>query len=119
MFPGYLFANFELMEMHRQVQYAHGVSSVVRFGDQYPTVVEGVIERLRNHVGTDEVKELNYELGYGDQVQIIEGCFFGLEAVVSHILPGKERIKILMDFLGRQIEAKVKRSSVLRQTASP
>src|SRR5215467_15412648 len=35
MFPGYLFARFELLEMHRQVQYAHGVSGIVRFADQY------------------------------------------------------------------------------------
>src|SRR6202008_1357728 len=32
MFPGYLFALFELAEMHRQVRYAHGVSGIVQFG---------------------------------------------------------------------------------------
>src|ERR1700736_2594285 len=38
MFPGYLFARFELTEMHRHVCYAHGVSGIVRFADRYPTI---------------------------------------------------------------------------------
>src|SRR5580658_9275398 len=35
MFPGYLFARFELAEMHRQVRYTHGVRGIVRFADRY------------------------------------------------------------------------------------
>src|SRR5262249_43854978 len=38
MFPGYLFARFELAEMHRKVTYAHGVSGIVRFADRYPAI---------------------------------------------------------------------------------
>jgi transcriptional antiterminator RfaH len=40
MFPGYLFASFELTEMHRQVRYARGVSAIVRFADRYPAIEE-------------------------------------------------------------------------------
>ena len=87
MFPGYLFAHFELLEMHRQVRYAHGVSGIVRFADRYPT--------------------------------IDEGAFAGLEAVVVQVLPAKERVKILLDFLGRKIEAEVEHANVLRQVAHP
>src|SRR5580704_14219005 len=38
MFPSYLFAHFELAEMHRQVRYAHGVTDIVQFGGRYPTI---------------------------------------------------------------------------------
>jgi transcriptional antiterminator RfaH len=119
MFPGYLFARFELSEMHRQVQYAHGVSGIVRFADRYPAIEEEALAQLRDHTGIAEVKELNYGLSQGDQVKIVQGVFAGLEAVVTQVLSAKERVKVLMDFLGRQMEAEVERSSVLRQAVHP
>jgi transcriptional antiterminator RfaH len=119
MFPGYLFARFELAEMHRQVRYAHAVSGIVRFGDRYPTIEEGALVQLRDHTGVTEIKELSYDLSQGDQVRIVNGFFTGLEAVVTQVLPAKERVKVLMDFLGRKIEAEVESSNVLPQVGHP
>jgi hypothetical protein len=36
---------------------------------------------------------------------------------VTQILPAKERVKVLMDFLGRKIEAEVEYASILWQAA--
>jgi transcriptional antiterminator RfaH len=119
MFPGYLFARFELAEMHRQVRYAHGVSGIVQFGGRYPTVDEEALAQLRGCIGVAEVKEVNYELSQGDQVKIIEGAFVGIEAVITKVLPAKERVKVLLDFLGRRMEADVEHGSVLLQVAHP
>jgi transcriptional antiterminator RfaH len=119
MFPGYLFAQFELAEMHRQVRYAHGVSGIVQFGGRYPTVEEAALLQLRNTTGVAEVKELSYTLSQGDEVKILNGAFTGLEAVVTQVLPAKERVKVLMDFLGRKMEAEVEHSRVLLQVDHP
>ena len=119
MFPGYLFARFELAKMHRQVRYAHGVSGLVRFADRYPTIDEQALVQLRDHLDVAGVKELNYSLSQGDNVRIVEGAFVGLDAVIAQVLPAKERVKILLDFLGRKIEAEVEQSIVLRQVAHP
>jgi transcriptional antiterminator RfaH len=119
MFPGYMFAHFELAERHRQVRYAHGVSGIVQFGGQYPTIDDRALSELRDHTGTDEIKELSYQLSKGDQVKIINGIFIGLEAVVTHVLPAKERVKVLMDFLGGKVQAEVEHASVLPQVAHP
>jgi transcriptional antiterminator RfaH len=119
MFPGYLFACFELVAMHRQVRYSHGVSGIVRFADRYPTIEEGALAQLRGQIGASGIKELAYELSEGDQVQIVGGAFVGLDAVVTQLLPAKERVKVLMDFLGRKMEAEVQWSSVLRQVSHP
>ena len=119
MFPGYLFARFALADMHRQVQYAHGVSGIVRFADRYPTIDEHALEHLIDQTGDAGVKEINYALSQGDSVRIADGIFAGLDAIVLKVLPARERVKILLDFLGRQIEAEVKHSSVLRQTVHP
>src|SRR6478609_7914665 len=57
LFPGYLFARFELAEMHLRVRYAHGVSGIVQFADRFPTVEEAVLTQLRSHIGAAELKE--------------------------------------------------------------
>jgi transcriptional antiterminator RfaH len=119
MFPGYLFARFELAAMHRQVRYSHGVSGIVRFAERYPTIEEGALAQLRGHAGATEIKELIYKLSEGDQVKIVGGAFVGLDAVVTQVLSAKERVKVLMDFLGRKMEAEVQWSSVLRQVSHP
>jgi transcriptional antiterminator RfaH len=119
MFPGYLFGRFDLTEMHRNVLYVHGVRDIVRFGDRYPTIEEGTLAQLRDQTGVMGVKELTYELSKGDQVKVTQGVFVGLEAVITQVLPARQRVKILMDFLGRKIEAEVEHASVLPQVAHP
>jgi transcriptional antiterminator RfaH len=118
-FPGYLFAHFQLAEMHRRVRYTPGVSGIVQFGGRYPTIEEQAMSQLREYAGTAEITELNYELSQGDPVKIVEGIFVGLEAVVTQIVPAKERVKILMDFLGQKVEAEVEHTSVLLDVVHP
>jgi transcriptional antiterminator RfaH len=115
MFPGYLFARFSLSKMHRQIRYAHGVNCIVRFGDRYPIIEDEILVRLQDRTGLAEVAELNYELAQGAEVKIMEGAFAGLEAVVTQVLPAKQRVRILMEFLGRKLEAEVEESNVLPQ----
>ena len=119
MFPGYLFARFGLSEMHRQVRYTHGVIGIVRFGDRYATVEDGVLAPLRDHTDFAEVKEMNFELSQGDWVKVTEGAFVGLEALITQVLPAKERVKVLMEFLGRNVEAEVEQANVLPQVVHP
>jgi transcriptional antiterminator RfaH len=119
MFPSYLFAHFDLGERHRQVRYAHCVIGIVQFGNRYPIIEEGTLLFLRDQTGVAEVKELTYELSQGDQVKVVGGVFAGLEAVITQILSAKERVRILMDFLGRPMEAEVERSSILPQAVHP
>jgi transcriptional antiterminator RfaH len=119
MFPGYLFARFELAEMHRQIRFAHGVSGLVQFGGRYPTIEEKALSQLQHQTDSMEIKELNYALSQGDQVKIVDGAFIGLEAVVTQVLPAKERVKVLLDFLGRKVEAEVEHFNVLREAAHP
>jgi transcriptional antiterminator RfaH len=119
MFPSYLFARFELTKMHRKVRYAHGVIGIVRFGDRYPAIEDRALQRLRDLTGVAEIRELSHELSQGDQVKIVDGAFVGLGAVITKVLPAKQRIRVLMDFLGRKMEAEVERSRVLPQVIHP
>jgi transcriptional antiterminator RfaH len=114
LFPGYLFARFDLARMHRVVGYAHGVRSIVRFANCYPTIDESMVDQLRLQVGEKEIKLMDYEPTRGDSVKVAEGAFAGLDAVVTQILPARARVRVLLEFLGRKVEAELERYSVLR-----
>ena len=47
MFPGYLFARFHYVELFRQVQYAPGVTGIVRFGERIAALPDSAIETMR------------------------------------------------------------------------
>jgi len=113
MFPGYFFARFCLGEMLPQVRSAHGVSSIVRFGDWYPVIDDSVIEQLRDKTGGDAITELVPEFAPGDSVMLTEGPLAGLEAVITQVLPGKERVRVLLEFLGRDTVTEARTNQVI------
>ncbi len=98
----YLFARFDLATSLRRVQHARGVRGVVRFGAQWPTVPEQAIEELRSAMGDEELRIIDNPFKPGDAVQVAGGPFDGLAAVVARVMPGPQRVAVLMDFLGRQ-----------------
>jgi transcriptional antiterminator RfaH len=117
LFPGYLFAQFDLVRMQRVVGYAPGVRSIVRFANRYPIIDEVTVAQLSEHVGEKEIKVIDYEPSQGDNVKLAGGAFAGLDAVVTQILPARDRVRVLMEFLGRKVEAELERSAVLRSEA--
>ncbi len=115
MFPNYLFARFDWKTVLNQVHYAPGVSGVVHFGPRWPTVPDEIIESLRATLGENEVHLVPAEFSPGDQVQVAGGMFHGLQAVITQALPGRQRVLVLMDFLGRQATVEVPVESVVKQ----
>ena len=107
MFPGYLFARFVYAELHRGVQSMPGVSSIVRFGTRVAALPDGTIDELRTASGAEELIIFDPAPRVSEPVKIAEGAFRGLEAVVTQVLPAKERVKVLLDFLGRLVEAEI------------
>ena len=115
LFPNYLFARFEWHTSLRQVQSAHGVSGVVHFGDRWPVMAETVIEELKQAIGTAELHTISAELLPGDAVEITDGSLRGLRAVISRVMPNRERVAVLLDFLGRQTTIEVSANSVIKE----
>jgi transcriptional antiterminator RfaH len=111
MFPGYLFARIYSTQ-HRAILSSHRISGIVHFGDRLATLPENIVAALQSSVGAEEVVTLDYSIKVGRSVEIIEGHFQGLE-VVTHLLPAKERIRVLFDFLGRSVEMEIPTMKVL------
>ncbi|HXD00388.1 MAG TPA: transcription termination/antitermination NusG family protein [Verrucomicrobiae bacterium] len=112
LFLNYVFARFDLASRLRQVQAARGVRGVVHFGMRWPTIPHGAIAELKAAMGADEVKTLSQEFQPGDEVEIAGGAFFGLRAVVTRVMPGRQRVAVLLDFLGRQTTVELDRDQL-------
>src|ERR1700756_175486 len=113
MFPGYLFAKFVYSTQHRAVESSHGVRGIVRFGDRVAIIPEETVAALLLKAGSDEVVTVDSSPKIGESVQIVEGPFQGLEVVVTQLLPAKERIRVLLEFLGRPLEMEIPTTKVL------
>ena len=113
MFPGYLFAKFVYSAQHRAVESSHGVRGIVRFGERLATLPEDTMVALQSRAGAEEVVAVDSSPKIGQPVQLIEGPFRGLEVVVTQLLPARERIRVLLEFLGRSLEMEVPAEKVL------
>jgi len=116
LFPGYLFARFDLARDLRTVCAATGVSGVLHFAHLYPVIEAPFIETLRAEFPEEEgsIRVIDPELQVGDEVVLTDGAMSGLRTVVTRLLPGQERVRILLDWLGQEREAEVSRTALIR-----
>ena len=105
-FPGYLFARFELGPDWRRVTHAHGVAGLVRFETHVPVIPDGIIGELKR-IEEEKAKaeaEAGESFQAGDRVEITEGPLAGMTAEVLSGMTRKQRVALLLDFLGSRAE---------------
>ena len=116
LFPGYLFARFDLASDLRAVNASTGVTGVLRFADSYPQISASYIAELRAEFPEEEnaIRIVEPEIGEGDEVVLTEGPMAGLETIVTKLFSGQERVRVLLDWLGQEREAEVSLRSLMR-----
>ncbi len=112
MFPGYLFARFEFALRFREVRSVHGVRGIVQFGGRSPTVADAFMDELRGLIGGEETIVVSDVPAVGDEVLVTEGVFRSARVLVTHYLPAKERVRVLLEVLGRGVEVEMPLSTV-------
>ncbi|MEM8550640.1 MAG: transcription termination/antitermination NusG family protein [Verrucomicrobiota bacterium] len=119
MFPNYLFARFTPAEHMRAVGYARGVAYVVHQGEELCPVPERVVNEIAN-LAEDAVLDLpTLPVQPGETVKIIHGIFEGSSADVLRLIPGTERVKLLLEILGRASEIELSMDTLQRRYAHP
>ncbi|MBC8205681.1 MAG: hypothetical protein H8E68_00835 [Kiritimatiellaeota bacterium] len=106
LFPGYIFARFDL-PMLRAVSSAVGVRGLVRFAGECAAVPESMIEMLRTDSTEPTVIPDEPLMKEGDETVVVEGSLMGLKAVITQVMPGGERVKVLLELMGTAIMAEV------------
>ncbi len=108
LFPGYLFARVDLEFELRKVKYARGVSGFVQLGNRFPQVADSVISDVRRFC--EELARVaagSEVLAVGDSVELVGSLFGEIKGEVRELLPAKNRIKVLVEFLSRAVEVSV------------
>jgi transcription antitermination factor NusG len=114
MFPGYPFARFDYATQRGLVRTANGISGLVHFGENLALLPAPVIDNLRSRTTDgEEVTVVEPSIGTGDTVEIVAGPLRGIEAIVTRVIPPRQRVELLLDFLGRELRAEVPETSLL------
>jgi transcriptional antiterminator RfaH len=113
MFPGYLFARFDYANRNRLIRQGPGVNGFVQFGERLAMLPEPLINEIKSQTSGNEVVEINPELEPGRTVQLARGPFLGLEAVITRLIPARERVEILIEWMGRNLYAEASADDLL------
>lgn len=119
MFPGYVFARFRYVSQNRHVRAGRGVVKIVTFGDIPARVAPEIIGELRNAVQDQETIVIEPGIEVGEEVNVISGPFRGLRAVVSRVMPARERVAVLLEVLGMEREVEVAFDTVIADIPHP
>jgi transcription antitermination factor NusG len=115
LFPSYFFARFVPANSIRAVKHSQNVIRIVDFGGQMTPVPDSVIQSIRDEMDGQIIKEIHIGVKVGDTVELTEGPMRGLKGIVNSIRSGDDRVKILMEFLGRESLVEVKSSHILTE----
>jgi transcriptional antiterminator RfaH len=114
LFLNYLFVRFDMQHQFRMVRYAAGVSKVVNFGGKWGILPAPEVAALQSQwPENEEPLQITDAPEPGDTVRISGGIFHGMEATVVALLPARERVKVLLEFLGGIHETEVGANSVM------
>jgi len=104
LFPSYVLARFCLEEMQRTVGYCQGVRGFVKFGSVIPPVPDHFVTEMQltwQQQATNDVLTVKPRFQKGDEVEMAHGPVQGLKGSIVDVLPGIERVKVLLEFLGQ------------------
>jgi len=90
-----------------KVRYMPAVKEVLEFGGWPPSIPSPVIEELRLRMDEVSTRVFTDSPLEGDEVEINGGPFEGFTASVARVLPGKERVQVLLDMMGRSVQAEL------------
>lgn len=119
MFPGYLFARFSFISQSRRILAIRGVTSIINFGGRPAAVHDDIVVALRAAVRDEETIVIQSDISVGEEVNLVAGPFKGLRAVVTKVLPARQRVAVLLEVLGMEREVEVSTDALLPDIPHP
>ena len=109
LFPGYLFVRYDVEGLGwGPLSRVPQIVGPVAFGGNVPSVPNEVIEELSNRVNAIEARGgLWRRFREGERVRVAVGHIESLGRVIQETTSAQGRVRVLLDFLGRQVEAQV------------
>jgi len=107
LFPGYLFAQFNVEHDYRLVIYSRGVHRVVSFGPTPAVVDEELIQAIKDRLCNDYVTIPEDAFRPGQMVRIQHGPLRGMEGIFERQMPGYQRAVLLLRAISYQAKVVV------------
>ncbi|MCX7830717.1 MAG: hypothetical protein N2445_06635 [Acidobacteria bacterium] len=105
LFPGYLFVKISPRFELTLVKKTPNLLCPLMFKENLAVMEDSIIGEFKlreNSKGVITI-EKPHPFKRGERVRIKEGSFAGIEAVVIEYLPEKERVRLLLDYFGREV----------------
>ena len=98
LFPGYIFVNISFIN-YSALKYTKGIKNIIKFGDNISCISDKEIEAMQMAEETSKIDPVVSQIQIGQDVMIAKGSLAGSIVKVCS-LPSKERVGILLSFLG-------------------
>jgi transcription antitermination factor NusG len=105
LFPSYLFVRIRLSEEYQHVVWSPGVRYLIGFAGSPLPLDDEVVDFLIRQANPDGVIQARLKLQVGQEVRICNGPFAGLVGIIREPPDTKGRVKLLLNFLKRQVTA--------------
>ena len=109
LFPGYMFLRLDPENDGWPIfRHSHKIVGYVRSGDEIPSLSDTVVNDLMDHVSSiNEGGKLPITFQEGDVVEVAMSSFNTMARVLESGNSSKGTIKVLLEFMGRLINAEV------------
>ncbi len=109
LFPGYLFLRYDVDNQDwPSLRQMPGILGWVRLGGVVPAIPDEVVDLLGERVRLiNQGGGLWTRFEKGQRVQVVSGRMEGLAEVIEEPRSPEDRVRVLLDFMGRQVPAQV------------
>jgi transcription antitermination factor NusG len=88
-----------------------GIRHIVSLGERPAAVADEIVELLRRRL--EGIEEVGYgDLKQGDRVRITSGPLRELEAIFDQPLSAADRVRVLLDVMGRMTPVEIEHSQI-------
>ena len=102
LFPGYIFARFDIENRLHDIQFTRGVHSVVRFGDTHVPVDDEIIDIIQSRKTKEGFIMIGEEFEHGDELVVTSGPFKGFTGIFERKMKDADRVMILLKTVSYQ-----------------
>ena len=102
LFPGYIFAKFDINSSYSLVRWARGVKKVLSFGGYPVPVSDTVVELIKARTDAGGVVRTPHSFTSNDAIRIKTGPLRDLLGIFERWMPDQERVRVLLNLVGYQ-----------------
>jgi len=114
LFPGYIFARFDVDSSLHKIKGTRGIQTVVGFGEGPLPVDDQIIDLIRSRTNQAGIVQLQEDFTPGGELTIKDGPLKGLVGVLERKMKDTERVMLLLTCVNYQGHFVIEREQLAR-----